>query len=630
MGGPNRRRGGGQYRGSRPGGGRGRGAPATFDRSLSRGGTATVSRLTTAVNMPSILTVAELAETLQVSAIDVIRELISQGIMATINQQVTRDAAIKVATAFGVEVEDDIEAEDAGSTANRMDSSDPGARPRPPVVTIMGHVDHGKTKLLDAIRETKVAEGEAGGITQHIGAYQVEVNGRKITFLDTPGHEAFTAMRARGARVTDVAVLVVAADDGVMPQTREAIQHAKAAGVPIVVAMNKIDLPSANPDRVKQQLTDAGVVPEDYGGETPVVQVSAREHLGIGELLDMILLMADIGELHANPALPATGVVIEAEKDSSRGVSATILVQNGTLKPRDIITVGATWGRVRAMNDDHGRKLRKVEPSTPAEILGLFDLPQAGDIFEVVADERTARMRAEEHAMQRAADKQSNRVVKLDTFYNQVQSGGTKELPIIVKADVQGTLGAINGSLAKLTDESTAVTVTVVYSGTGGITESDVNLASASGAVVIGFNVRPDAAARRAAEASSIDIRFYDVIYTLLDDVRSAMSGLLDPVKREVSDGLAEVRDTFKLPNRGMVAGLYVLDGKAARNSRARVLRGGTVLADTTVGSLKRFKDDVREVQAGYECGTILDNFADLEVGDQIEFYHVEEVVASL
>jgi translation initiation factor IF-2 len=578
------------------------------------------------------MTVAELAEALHMSAIDVIRELMNQGIMATINQQVDFTTATAVASAFEIGTEehvpDVIQAASEELENRRAEGqSDPDAVPRPPVVTIMGHVDHGKTKLLDAIRQTKVAEGEAGGITQHIGAYQVEVQGRKITFLDTPGHEAFTAMRARGAQVTDVAILVVAADDGVMPQTREAIAHAKAANVPIVVALNKVDLPSANPDRVKLQLSEAGVVPEEYGGETPVVEVSARERLGIDDLLEVILLVADIAELKANPNKPGVGVIIEAEIDHNRGVIATLLVQSGTLKPRDIVVAGATWGRVRAMTDDRGRKLRKAEPSTPIEILGLFDPPEAGDLFQTVEDEKTARALAEERDRQRRAEAFSGaRVVKLDNIYDQIQAGGTKELPIIVKADVQGSLGAVVSSLTKVSEEADSVKLTVVHSGTGAINDSDVNLASASGAIIIGFNVRPDAAARRSAEASHIDIRFYDVIYHLLDDIKAAMTGLLEPEKREVTDGYAEVRDTFRLPSRDVVAGLYVIDGKITRNSRTRVLRNGAVMADTTVGSLKRFKDDVREVAAGYECGLTLDGFNDYQVGDQIEFYHVEEI----
>jgi translation initiation factor IF-2 len=455
----------------------------------------------------------------------------------------------------------------------------------------------------------------------------VDVQDRKITFLDTPGHEAFTAMRARGAQVTDIAILVVAADDGVMPQTREAIAHIKAANVPMIVAMNKIDLPAANPDRVKQQLTDAGVIPEEYGGDVPVVEVSARELLGIEDLLEVIILVADIAELKANPYKPAVGVVIEARIDRARGVTATLLVQSGTLKPRDVIVAGATWGRIRAMNDDRGRRMRRAEPASPVEVLGLLELPQAGDIFQVVEDEKAARALAEERARQRRAETfAEGRVVKLDDLFTQIQQGGAKALPVIIKADVQGSLGAVLGTLAKLNEDAESVTLTIVHSGTGAISGSDVDLASASGAIIIGFNVRPDAAARRAAETAQIDIRFYDVIYHLVDDVKAAMTGLLEPVKREVTDGYAEVRDLFRLPTRDVVAGLYVLDGKAARNSRARVLRNGAVMSDTTVGSLKRFKEDAREVAAGYECGVILDHFNDFETGDQIEFYHVEEV----
>jgi translation initiation factor IF-2 len=629
MSGP-RRPGGNQQRG-RPRGGKGRGR-GTDGGSRGRGVVAVATRPDGPVTLGSVMSVAELAEALGVTPVDVIKELMTSGIMATINQQVDYDTASRVARSFDIETDEHVP-EVVQAASNEVESrrgegaTDPDASPRPPVVTIMGHVDHGKTKLLDAIRETKVAEGEAGGITQHIGAYQVEVQGRKITFLDTPGHEAFTAMRARGAQATDIAVLVVAADDGVMPQTREAISHAKAANVPIVVAMNKIDLPAANPDRVKLQLSEIDVVPEDYGGDTPVVEVSARELMGIDDLLEVILLVADIQELKANPFKPAVGVVIEAKIDRSRGVVATVLVQSGTLKPRDLVVAGATYGRIKAMNDDRGRRLRRAEPATPVEILGLFELPQAGDVFQVVEDEKVARSLAEERFRQKRAESfGDNRVVKLDDIYDQIQQGGTKELPVIVKADVQGSLGAVIGSLSKLNEESGSVSLTIVHTGTGAINESDANLAAASGAVIIGFNVRPDPAGRRAADTAKIDIRFYDVIYHLVDDVKAAMSGLLDPEKREMTDGYAEVRDTFRLPNREVVAGLYVLDGKAVRNSRARVLRNGAVVTDTTVGSLKRFKDDAREVAAGYECGAVLDGFNEFETGDQIEFYHVEEI----
>ena len=581
------------------------------------------------------MSVAELSDALGLTAIDIIRELMTRGVMASINQQVDFETATEVAKAFEIETEEHVpEVVQAASieVENRRGegATDPDAVPRPPIVTIMGHVDHGKTKLLDAIREARVAEGEAGGITQHIGAYQVEIEGRKITFLDTPGHEAFTAMRARGAQATDIAVLVVAADDGVMPQTREAISHIKAAKVPMIVALNKIDLPQANPDRVKQQLSEIDVIPEDYGGDTPVVEVSARDKLGIDDLLEVILLVADIGELKANPHKPAVGVVIEARIDRSRGVSATVLVQSGTLKPRDFVVAGATYGRIRAMNDDLGRRIRKAEPATPVEIFGLFELPQAGDVFQVVGDEKTARSLAEERSRHKRAEAfTENRVVKLDDIYTQIQEGGTKELPLVVKADVQGSLGALQGTLAKLNEEANAVTVTIVHTGTGAINESDVNLAAASGAIIVGFNVRPDPAAKRAADMAHVDIRFYEVIYHLVDDIKAAMTGLLEPEKREVTDGYAEVRNTFRLPNRAVVAGLHVLDGKAVRNSRVRVLRNGAVQSDTTVDSLKRFKDDVRDVAAGYECGIILDNFNEFQDGDQLEFYHVEEIARS-
>nr|WP_294086219.1 translation initiation factor IF-2 [Sphaerobacter sp.] len=587
------------------------------------------------VVLGSVVTVGELAEALGVSPIDVIKTLMARGIMASINQQVDFDTAAAVAEEFGIEVEEHVpevvQQADQDIETRRDEGDDPGAVPRPPVVTIMGHVDHGKTKLLDAIRQTNVAAGEAGGITQHIGAYQVEVQGRKITFLDTPGHEAFTAMRARGAQVTDIAVLVVAADDGVMPQTREAISHARAANVPLIVALNKIDLPAANPDRVKQQLAEVGVIPEEYGGDVPVVEISAKERLGIDDLLEMILLVADLQELKANPNKPAIGVIIEAKVDRNRGPVATALIQSGTLKVRDVVVVGATWGRVRAMMDDRGRRVRRAEPSTPVEILGLLDVPEAGDILQAVEDEKAARTLAEERARQRRAEAfMETRVVKLDDAFAQLEEGETRELRVVLKADVQGSLEAIQGTLAKLNEESDSVGVSVVHAGTGAISESDVNLAVASNAIIVGFNVRPDAAAKRAADATGVDIRFYDIIYQLVDDIKAAMSGLLSPEIRQVTDGYAEVRQTFRLPSREVAAGLYVLDGKASRNSRVRVLRNGAVIYDGVVSSLKRFKDDVREVQAGYECGLVVEGLTDIQVGDQIEFYHTEQVARTL
>src|SRR5215207_3859 len=586
------------------------------------------------VALPPVMSVAELADILQTTGIEIIKELMKIGIMANINQQIDFDTAEKVAISLGWEINrdgpDELAKAEADFESRQLDAiNDPNSVTRPPVVTIMGHVDHGKTKLLDSIRSANVAEGEAGGITQHIGAYQVETQGRKLTFLDTPGHEAFTAMRARGAQATDVAVLVVAADDGVMPTTREAIAHIRSANVPMVVAINKIDLPAANPDRVKQQLSENLVMPEEWGGDVPVVEVSAREKLGLDDLLEVILLVADVNELKANPHKPATGVVIEAKVDRTRGPVASILVQSGTLNLRDVVVAGATWGRIKAMFDDRGKRVRRADPSMPVEILGLPEVPQAGDTFQVFEDEKIARQLAEQRAAQRRVESLSggDRPVKLQDLYSQVKEGETAELRVILKADVQGSLGAIQGSLQKLNEESNAgVTLSIPYSGTGAISESDVSLASATRSIIVGFNVRPDVAAKRAADTSGIDIRFYNIIYNLLDEVKAAMTGLLAPVFQDVTDGYAEVRETFKLPGGDMVAGLYVLDGRITRNSRTRVLRSGTVVHEGPVKSLKRFKDDVREVAAGYECGLGLDGFNDLQVGDQVEFFHREEV----
>ncbi len=581
------------------------------------------------IEIGSAITVGELAELLNRSAVDVIKELMSNGIMATINQQIDFDAASTVAESFGAVAlpaesadRDDLDAMEAALL--RSAASDV-ATERPPIVTIMGHVDHGKTALLDAIRETRVEGTEAGGITQRIGAYQVEINDRKITFLDTPGHEAFSAMRARGAQATDIAVLVVAADDGVMPQTREAVAHAKAANVPIIVAVNKMDLESANPVYVKQQLSDIDVIPEEYGGDVPLVEVSAKAGTGIDSLLEMILLVADILELKADSDRGAIGVIIEAELERSRGVAATVLVQAGTLNLRDVAVAGATYGRIRAMTDDRGNEVQQAGPATPVKVFGLFELPQAGDVFEVVSDERTARDLAEERAQQRQETMSQSRV-NLDDFYAQLQAGGSKELPIVVKAESTGSLGAVTGSLAKVAEDFDEVALTIVHTGTGAISESDVNLAVASGAIIIGFNVRPDPAGLRLADAENIDIRFYDVIYHLTDDVSAAMKGLLEPERREVTDGFAEVRDTFRLPNRVTVAGCYITDGKIQRNAKARVIRNGAVIADSTISSLKRFKDDVREVTSGYECGLTIESYQEVEIGDLIEAYHIEEI----
>ncbi|MDP8908149.1 MAG: translation initiation factor IF-2 [Chloroflexota bacterium] len=584
------------------------------------------------MTLPPVLSVAELADHLETSGIEVIRELMKLQIMANLNQQIDYATAARVAEALGWETneQETAMASTVADFARRRQEGeeDPEATSRPPVITIMGHVDHGKTKLLDAIRSANVAEGEAGGITQHIGAYQVETQGRKLTFLDTPGHEAFTAMRARGAQATDIAVLVVAADDGVMPTTREAIAHIKSANVPLVVAVNKIDLPTANPDRVKQQLSEAEVIPEEWGGDVPFVEVSAREQLGIDDLLEVLLLVADVHELKANPHKPATGVVIEAKVDSSRGPVATLLVQSGRLNLRDMVVAGSSWGRVKAMFDDRGKRVRRADPSTPVEVLGLIDVPQAGDTFMVFEDEKAARQLADQRAAQKRMEAlTADRPVSLTELYDQVQEGKTAALRVILKADVQGSLGAISNALLKLNEDTDQqVQLTIQYAGTGAISESDINLASTTGSIVIGFNVRPDAAAKRAADSAGVDVRYYSIIYNLIDEVRQAMTGMLAPVFEDVTDGYAEVRETFKLPNNDVVAGLYVLDGRVTRNSRARALRSGTVVFEGGIKSLKRFKDDVREVAAGYECGLGLDGFNDLQVGDQIEFFHRQEV----
>ena len=616
------RRGGGSKRG-RKGGGTGartvaikRAAPVVQD----------------AVSLPPVMSVAELADLLEISGIEVIRELMKVGIMANLNQQVDYETAAKVAEELGRETNEAdsaMKSTVADFESRRLENdSDPDSTTRPPVITIMGHVDHGKTRLLDSIRSTNVAEGEAGGITQHIGAYQIENQGRKLTFLDTPGHEAFTAMRARGAQATDIAILVVAADDGVMPTTREAIAHIKSAQVPIVVAVNKVDLPAANPERIKQQLSELEVMPEEWGGDVPFVEVSAKERVGIDDLLEVLLLVADVNELKANQVKAAQGVVIEAKIDGSRGPVATLLVQSGTLNMRDVVVAGTTWGRVKAMFDDRGKRIRRAGPSTPVEVMGLMEVPQAGDTFLTFEDEKAARQLAEQRSAQKRVEHlNEHRPVKLTDLYDQVQEGKTAELRVIVKSDVQGSLGAIQNALLKLNEDMEAgVTLSIQLAATGAVTESDVNLAATTGSIVLGFNVRPDVAAKRAADVAGVDVRFYTIIYELIDEVKKAMTGLLAPVYEDVTDGYAEVRDTFKLPSNDVVAGLYVLDGKVPRNSRARVLRSGTVLFEGGIKSLKRFKDDVREVAAGYECGLGLEGFNDLKVGDQIEFLHREEV----
>ncbi len=586
------------------------------------------------IELPSSLTVRDLGHALGVSPIDVMKKLIGFGIMANINELIDYDTAAIVAAEMGFETrEQKAEEEEAPKVAptqlpswrDVQDERPENLRPRPPVVTVMGHVDHGKTSLLDAIRNTNVVEGEAGGITQHIGAYQVELQGKKITFLDTPGHEAFTAMRARGAQATDIVVLVVAADDGVQPQTKEAIAHARAAQVPIIVALNKIDKPEANPEVVKRQLADLGLLVEEWGGNVICVPVSAKKRLNIEELLENILLVAEVAELKANPFRPATGVVVESRLDKTRGPVATLLVQRGTLHVGDNLVIGEIAGRVRAMFDDKGRPVSEATPSTPVMILGLSDVPKAGDLFEVVEDERTAKAIAAERAQQRqqAAAVRPARVT-LEEVFARMQEGKAKELNIILKADVQGSLEPIESSLQKLGTED--LKVKILHSAIGNIGESDVMLASASSAIVIGFNVSVDAAARALAEQEGVDIRLYNVIYQLVEDVEKALSGMLEPTYKEVVTGHAEVRAVFSISKRGKVAGCYMTDGQVTRASSVRVIRGGQVLFDGKIASLKRFTEDVKEVNAGFEFGIGLEKYDDFQVGDTLEFYKQERV----
>ncbi len=625
------------------GGGRGRGRGRGGNNQQTRGRGAPLNRPAAPVRprgpveLPSVMTIRELSEALSVGAADIIKELLKNGIIANINQQIDYDTASVIAVEFDIETKEIVPEQMAGLVDDvsevLAEESPENMIIRPPVVTIMGHVDHGKTKLLDAIRSTRVAEGEAGGITQHIGAYQVEVQGRKMTFLDTPGHEAFTAMRARGATVTDIVVLVVAADDGVMPQTAEAIAHVHAAGVPMIVAINKIDVPGANPDRVRQQLAVEGVTTEAWGGDVPEVEVSAKQRINIDGLLDMVLLVADLQELKANPNTSAIGTIIEAEMDKSRGAVATVLVQNGTLRQDDTVLVGSVYGKIRAMFNDQGKRIRSAEPATPVSILGLSDVPQAGDILQVIDDARTARDVATQRQRQRQMEQlasQFNKAMTLDDVYQQIQAGKIRDLNIILKADVQGSLGAIEHALSQLNEKQNEVQIKVLHRGTGTITESDVNLAVASNAIILGFNARPDAAARRAADTNGIDIRFYNIIYKLTEDLEKAMIGMLEPETKEFTDGFAEVRETFRLPSKEVVAGLMVTDGKVLRNANVRVLRSGVVMHDGRIATLKRFKDDVREVQSGYECGLNVEGFNDIQVGDTMEFYHREKIQRSL
>ncbi|WPK11912.1 translation initiation factor IF-2 [Lysinibacillus louembei] len=572
------------------------------------------------------LSVAELAKKLHREPSELIKKLFMLGVMATINQELDKDAIELICADYGVEVEEEIRIDITDlETHFEQEVSEEELRERPPVVTIMGHVDHGKTSLLDSIRNTKVTDGEAGGITQHIGAYQVEVDGKKITFLDTPGHAAFTTMRARGAKVTDLAIIVVAADDGVMPQTVEAINHAKAAEVPIIVAINKMDKLSANPDRVMQELTEHGLVPEDWGGDTIFVPISALKGEGIDQLLEMILLVSEVGELKASPARSAIGTVIEAQLDKGRGSVATLLVQDGTLRVGDPIVVGHAYGRVRAMVNDLGRRVKDAGPSTPVEITGLNDVPQAGDRFVVFEDEKTARSVGESRAMTAIqAQRSEKQRVTLDNLFEQMSQGEMKELNLIVKADVQGTVEAMAASLMKIDVEG--VNVKIIHTGAGAITESDITLAAASNAIVIGFNVRPDVNAKRAAEEEGVDIRLHRIIYKVIEEIEQAMKGMLDPEFEEKVVGQAEVRQTIRVSKVGTIAGSYVIEGKMVRDAGVRVIREGIVIFEGELDSLKRFKDDAKEVAKGYECGITIKNFNDIKEGDIIEAFVMEEV----
>jgi translation initiation factor IF-2 len=580
------------------------------------------------VEIPHNVSVRQLSDMLKVTVVDIIKQLMRNGIMANINQVIDFEVAEKVVAYYGYKAQLKTQTTRKSTSViseikkqQQLLATEGNLKPRPPVITIMGHVDHGKTRLLDAIRQTNVMDSEAGGITQHMGAYQVEINDQKITFLDTPGHEAFTAMRARGAQVTDITVLVVAADDGVQPQTHEAISHAKAAGVPIVVAINKIDKPEANPDFVKQQLAEAGLVVEEWGGDVIAVGTSAKAKKGIQELLENLLLVAEMENLRADPTLPAKGVVIEAEMDKNKGPLTTILVHDGTLKPGDTVVIGSTWGRVRAMFNDSGKQVRKAKPSTPVVVLGLHEVPQVGDPMTVVADERQARHMAEENHKEAMA---AARTGNLTNLLDQVNAGKVKELNIVFKADVQGSVEPIKDSLEKLqTDE---VQVKLVHAGTGNVTETDIMLAVASKGLVVAFNTDVDTGAQRMADAEGVDIRTYKIIYNLIDDVEKALKGMLEPEYAEVIDGHAEVREVFSAGKKGSVAGSYIKDGKVKRGSKVRVKRENKTVAETTISSLRRFKDDVKEVAAGYECGIVLDNYDQFQVGDIFECYSLERV----
>jgi translation initiation factor IF-2 len=578
------------------------------------------------IAIPKLLTVKQLAEAMGVAGQEVVRALVRRGDMLSINNEIEFEKAAEIAELFNCLVEEEIEVDLFEKNFSESEDDPEDTRERPPVVVVMGHVDHGKTSLLDRIRNTAVTQGEHGGITQHIGAYTVEINGKTITFLDTPGHEAFTAMRMRGASVTDIAVLVVAADDGVMPQTIEAINHAKAAGVEIIVAINKIDKPAANPERVKQELTEYELVTTEWGGSTECVNVSAKNGIGIEDLLETIIVTAELKELRANPKKSARGTVIEAQLDKGRGPVATVLVQSGTLRVGDPVVTGGAFGKIRAMTDSLGRKVKEAGPSKPVELLGLSDVPAAGDMFYAAESEKHARQVSEQFIALGRVEMTKSQVhkVSLDDLFSQIKAGSVKDLNLIIKADVQGSVEALRQSLEKLTNDE--VRVRILHGGVGAVNESDVMLASASGAIILAFNVKPEPAAKQTASEQNVDLRQYNVIYNAIEDVELAMKGMLEPVYEERVIGHAEIRQLFKASSVGTIAGSFVLDGKATNKAKARVFRGSGKVYEGGVAALRRFKDDVKEVAAGFECGILLSKFNEIQTGDTIEFYVIEEV----
>lgn len=575
--------------------------------------------------IPQMISVGQLADAIGKSSVELIKKLMSLGFMATINQEIDFDTAYILCQEFGIEISMEEDEDVVERILYEHYENEDELTSRPPIVTVMGHVDHGKTSLLDAIRNTNVIEGEAGRITQHIGAYMVNLNGQDITFIDTPGHAAFTQMRSRGANVTDIVVLVVAADDGVKPQTIEAINHAKAAEVPIIVAINKMDRQTANADKVMQELTEYGLVAENYGGDTICIPISALKNEGIEDLLEMILLVAEVEELKANKNKTAVGTVIEAQLDSQRGTIATMLVESGTLLPGDIVVSGSIFGKIKAMNNESGKKVEKAGPSCPVEVLGFSEVPNAGDKFYVVANEKEARKITQSRIDKQKTDAQKKSVpISLDDLFSKIQQGNLKEINILLKADVNGSLEAIRASLLKLSDEN--VKINIIHGAVGGITETDVTLAAASNAIILGFNVRPDSNAKKLSAKENIDIRTYRIIYELIEDIQKAMEGMLDPEFKEVVTGSAEVRQMFKVPNIGVIAGCYITDGSINRNDKVRVIRDGIVLAESSISSLKRFKDDAKEVASGYECGIGVDKFNDFKEKDVIEGFKMVEI----